>query len=163
MVVIRDAVLEDLPNILNIYNYAIVHLTATFDTEEETLEDRQNWFDNHNEKYPVIVAEMDGEVVGFSCLSPFKRKKAYSQSAEISIYTSPESQGKGIGKTLMEEIIERAKQNGLRTIIAVITSGNEASVRLHKKFGFKFAGRIKEVGYKFGQWLDVEYYQLLLK
>lgn len=162
MIFIRDAVVADLPIIMDIYNYAVVHLTATFDIKEVTLSERKEWFQKHGKKYPVIVAEIDGEVVGFGSLSPFNKKAAYAGTVEISIYTSHRHQGKSIGKSLMGEMIERANQNEFRAIIALITSGNEGSIQLHKKFGFTFAGRLKQVGYKFDRWLDVEYYQLLL-
>ncbi|MFD2445269.1 GNAT family N-acetyltransferase [Bacillus sp. CGMCC 1.16607] len=162
MVDIREATILDLPAMLDIYNYAIRHLTATFDIEVQTLDKRKIWFDSHDEKYPLIVAERNGEVVGYCCLSSFRAKPAYSKTTEISIYISQTQQGYGIGSALMKEIIRRAIDLGYHTIIAGITGGNEGSVKLHKKFGFEFVGCFKEVGFKFGEWQDVDFYQLMI-
>ncbi len=163
MIKIRDAVAEDLPEILAIYNVAVRTTTATFDLEEQTLADRLTWFQQFGEKYPLIVAEDEKEVLGYCSLSPFHKKAAYKNTCEISIYLSGKHRGAGIGSLLMKEIINRAKKHGFHSIIALITAGNAASVKLHKKFGFQFAGRLKEAGFKFGQWLDVDYYQLILQ
>ncbi|WP_010649827.1 GNAT family N-acetyltransferase [Oceanobacillus massiliensis] len=162
MITIRDAVIEDLPALLEIYNYAIENLTATFDLQQQTLEERKNWFDSHGGKYPLIIAEEDGNVIGYSSLSPYNKKSAYSTTVEISIYIAPNQQGKGIGSKLMTEILSLASQLNYHAIIAGITGGNEVSVQLHKKFGFKLAGSLKEVGFKFGEWQDVHYYQLIV-
>jgi phosphinothricin acetyltransferase len=162
MVLIRDAVIQDLPAMLDIYNYAIVNLNATFDLEEQTLDQRKVWFNKYGGSHPLIVAESAGEVAGYCSLSPFSPKEAYSKTAEVSIYISEKHQGKGMGRTLLTEILERAKQLDFHSIIAIITSGNESSVKLHEKFGFTFIGRLQEVGYKFDQWQDVDYFQLLL-
>lgn len=162
MVHIREAVIDDLPAILEIYNYAIRNLTATFDLKEQTLEQREAWFRKYGGEYPLIVAEIAGEVAGYSSLSPYNDKAAYSRTVELSVYLSEKHQGKGLGTALMEEILHRARKLQYHTIISGITNGNEASVRLHEKFGFQFAGCIKEVGFKFGEWQDVSYYQLML-
>jgi L-amino acid N-acyltransferase len=162
MLHIREANLSDLPSMLDIYNDAIRNLTATFDLEEQTLDERKIWFDNHDGKYPLIVAELNSEVVGYSCLSPFRAKPAYSSSTELSIYISPNHRGHGIGVTLMKEILHRAIELGYHTVISGITGGNDVSVKLHKRFRFEFVGCFKEVGLKFGQWQDVHFYQLLI-
>lgn len=162
MLHIRDAAITDLAAMLDIYNEAIRNLTATFDLEEQTIEQRMNWYEEHSGKFPFIVAEIDGKVVGYSCLSKFRDKKAYSQSTELSIYISSDCRGKGVGSGLMKEILIRAAKDGYHTIISGITGGNEASVRLHEKFGFEFVGCFKEVGYKFNEWQDVHFYQLIL-
>ena len=159
---IRNPVIEDLPAMLKIYNDAILNLTATFDLIEQTLEDRQPWFDQHGGKYPLIVAELDGEVVGYCSLSAFREKEAYDKTSEVSIYISTSHRGYGIGSALLKEILLRANELNYHTIIAGITSGNEGSVRLHEKFGFEFIGRFKEVGYKFNEWQSVDFYQLIL-
>ncbi|WP_134685738.1 GNAT family N-acetyltransferase [Brevibacillus migulae] len=163
MVTIRDAVKEDLPSILSIYNEAIRTLTATFDLEEQTLEQRAVWFAKYGGKYPLIVAELEGEVVGYSCLSSFREKPAYSKTVEVSIYISSEKRGHGIGNALMSAILDRARELQYHTVIGGITGDNEASVRLHEKFGFFLAGRFREVGYKFDAWRDVCFYQLMLE
>jgi L-amino acid N-acyltransferase YncA len=159
---IRDAQETDVPAILAIYNHAIRTSTATFDLKEHTLEQRLEWFSHYGGNYPLIVAVVDGKVAGYSCLSLFRTKPAYAKTAEISVYIDEKYQGRGIGKALMKEILERAQTLHYHTIIAGITAGNEVSVKLHEKFGFTLAGHFKEVGYKFGAWQDVLFYQLLL-
>ncbi|MFB6469589.1 GNAT family N-acetyltransferase [Cytobacillus sp. Hz8] len=162
MVTIREATIEDLPGMLEIYNDAIIHLTATFDLEEQTLEQRKVWFEEHGGMHPLIVAEINQEIAGYCCLSPYNQKSAYAKTLELSVYLSNKHKGKGLGTVLMKEIITKAKELGHHTIISLITSGNEASVKIHEKLGFSYVGTIKEVGYKFNQWHDVAYYQLML-
>ncbi|MFC4410033.1 GNAT family N-acetyltransferase [Chungangia koreensis] len=159
----REATLEDLPEMLAIYNDAILHLTATFDLEEQSIEDRKKWFLAHGGRNPLIVAEIDGVVAGYASLSPFRDKEAYKDTTEISIYISKDHRGLGIGKRLMEEILSQAADLNYHVIIAGITTGNEGSVHLHVKYGFEFIGRFKEVGYKFGEWQSVDFYQLILR
>ncbi|MDN4524836.1 GNAT family N-acetyltransferase [Fictibacillus fluitans] len=162
MVQIRDAHLGDLPALLDIYNEAIRTLTATFDLEEQTLAQRKKWFEKYGGAFPLIVAEVDGKAAGYGSLSPFRDKEAYARTTEVSLYISSEFRGRGIGKKLMKEILQRARDLDYHTVIGSITGGNESSVSLHKSFGFEFAGCLKEVGFKFGQWQDVHYYQLIL-
>lgn len=162
MLHIRDAAITDLSAMLEIYNEAIRNLTATFDLEEQSMEQRMKWFEEHSGKFPFIVAELEGKVIGYSCLSKFRDKEAYSKSTELSVYISSECRGQGAGSRLMQEIVRLARKDGYHTIISGITGGNEASVKLHKKFGFEFIGCFKEVGYKFGEWQDVHFYQLML-
>jgi L-amino acid N-acyltransferase YncA len=162
MLILRDAVKEDVACILHIYNRAILTTTATFDLEEETLEQRLEWFSHYGGNHPLIVAEMDGLVVGYCYLSVFRTKPAYNRTAEISVYINEHYRGKGIGKLLYAEILKRARTLGYRAIIACITAGNEISVRMHKQFGFEWVGQMKQVGFKFNEWLDIEFYELLL-
>lgn len=162
MLHIRDAVASDLPSILNIYNYAVKYLAASFDIEEKSLAERETWFSEHQGKYPLIVAELNGTVVGYCCLTKFRDKAAYSRSSELSIYIEPGHWGEGIGTALMQNLLLRAKKLGYHAIVAGITSDNEVSIRLHKKFGFELVGCFKEVGFKFSRWHDVHFYQLLI-
>lgn len=162
MLHVREAVLHDLPAMLAIYNQAVRTLVATFDLEEHSLEQREVWFHKHGGRYPLIVAESEGEVVGYCCLSPFREKPAYGKSTELSIYIAEDQRGKGIGTVLMADILSRAEQLDYHTVISGITGGNEASVKLHEKFGFSFVGTFREVGFKFGDWQDVHFYQLML-
>ncbi|MCK6259170.1 N-acetyltransferase family protein [Fictibacillus sp. KIGAM418] len=162
MLYIREALLRDLPAILDIYNDAIKTLTATFDLEEQTLDERKAWFEKYGGDFPLVVAKLDGKVAGYSCLSPFRDKAAYSRTTELSLYIASEFRGKGVGKALMEDILQRAADAGYHTVIGGITGGNEASVKLHEKFGFEFVGCFKEVGYKFDEWQDVHFYQRML-
>lgn len=162
MIKIRDAVIEDLPAMLDIYNEAVRTTTATFDIKEQTLEQRKAWFQKYGGKYPLIVATYNEEVIGYSSLSPFREKEAYINTAELSIYISARYRRMGVGALLMESILSRAKNLGFHTIISCISVENEASIKLHEKLGFQFVGRLKEVGFKFGSWKDVAFYQLIL-
>lgn len=163
MVHIRDAVLSDLPMMLEIYNHAVRNLVATFDLEELSLGQREVWFHKHGGKYPLIVAESAGIVAGYSCLSSFREKPAYGKTTEFSVYIAEGQRGKGVGTALMAEILARAAQLEYHTVISGIVGGNEASVKLHEKFGFSCIGRFQEVGFKFGEWQDVHFYQLMLE
>lgn len=163
MITLREGKEEDVPAILKIYNYSIVHSNATFDLDPKSLKERKEWFSHYGGKYPLIVAENNGEVIGYCCLSPFRSKPAYTNSVEVSIYIANNQQGKGVGKLLLSDIIKRAREIGHHTIIAGISDDTGRSASLHQRMGFEFVGRFKEVGYKFGQWQDVSFYQLLLK
>ncbi|WP_127584374.1 GNAT family N-acetyltransferase [Paenibacillus koleovorans] len=158
--VIRYATEEDLPALLDIYNYAVIHLPATFDLEPQTLEQRVVWFRQFGERYPLLAAECDGTVVGYCGLTSFRAKPAYDRTAELSVYIDERYHGKGIATRLLQAIIDEARQRQFHVIVACITGGNEASVKLHEKFGFEFAGTFKKVGYKFDAWQDVWFYQL---
>lgn len=155
MLKVRHATLEDLQDITEIYNEAIRKTVATFDTQTKTLEEQKEWFKNHGTKNPIIVAEADGKIVAWAALSQYSTKCAYSDTAEISLYVKDEYQGKGIGKKLMEKIIEKGRKVGIHAVIARITEGNKISILLHESAGFKHVGIYKEVGYKFGKRLDV--------
>ncbi len=160
---IRKAELKDISSIMEIYNKEIREAVATFDTEEKTFDEIKEWFRDHGPKNPIIVAEKDNEIVGWAALSKYDDKKAYSDTAEISLYVLRNFQGKGIGKKLMKKIIDEGKKVGLHTIIARITEGNKISVKLHKKYGFDQIGIYKEVGKKFGKTLDVFLMQKIYK
>ena len=155
MLIIRQAILEDLGAITEIYNEAILKTVATFDTKPKTLEEQKIWFANHGSKYPILVAEQDGLVVGWASLSRWSDRCAYSDTAEISLYVEEEFRGKGIGRKLMEAIIREGQKAGLHTVIARIAEGTEVSIHLHESVGFEHIGIMKEVGRKFGKLLDV--------
>jgi len=161
-IVVRDARRDDLPAILDIYNDAVLTSPATFDLEPLTLGQRRKWFSGHGPLHPLVVAVIGGLVVGYASLSPFRDKPGYSKSAEDSVYVHGDHQGKGVGKALMKEILARAAKLGYHTVIAGIVPPNEASVRLHRRFGFTYVGTFREVGFKFSRWQDVAFYQLFL-
>jgi L-amino acid N-acyltransferase YncA len=163
MITIREATLEDLPAMLAIYNHAILTTTATFDLEEWTLEQRREWFSHYGGRDPLLVAVREGEVIGYSSLSKFRDKQAYRNTCETSVYIAEHARNQGVGKLLLAENIRRAKELGYHTIIAGITAGNEASVRLHERFGFTQVGHFRQVGFKFNAWQDVVFYQLMLE
>jgi len=155
MLMIRRATLEDLGAITEIYNEAVLQTVATFDTELKTIEEQKTWFSNHDSKHPILVAEQDGLVVGWSSLSKWSDRCAYSDTAEASLYVKKEHQGKGIGRKLLEAIITEGQKAGLHTVIARIAEGNEASINLFKSEKFEHIGTMKEVGRKFDKLWDV--------
>jgi phosphinothricin acetyltransferase len=161
---IRPATAADLPGILEIYNDAVLHTTATYDYEPRTLEQRTQWFEEHQrEGYPVFVAQDGaGRIVGWSALNPFHARFGYRFTSENSVYVAADQRGKGIGKLLLPPLIEGGKARGLHAIIAAIDADNEASLRLHARFGFEKVGHFKQTGFKFGRWLDVVYMERLL-
>jgi phosphinothricin acetyltransferase len=161
---IRPATLADLPGILEIYNEAVLKTTATYDYEPRTLEHRVAWFEDHQKnKYPVFVAESnERRIVGWSALNRYHDRMGYRFTTENSVYVAADQRGKGIGKLLLAPLIEAARSRGFHTIIAAIDADNEASIRLHARFGFQHVGRFKQVGFKFERWLDVAYMELLL-
>jgi L-amino acid N-acyltransferase len=163
MIQIRNATEQDLPAILDIYNDVIVNTTAVYDYEPHTLEMRRAWFNTKKEQgFPVFVAEDDGKLLGLSSIGPFRAWAAYQYSVENSVYVASEARGRGIGKLLIPPLIEAARQLKLHTIIAGIDASNEASIRLHRRFGFEEVAHFKQVGWKFNRWLDLKFLQLML-
>jgi L-amino acid N-acyltransferase len=161
---IRPALEHDIPSILEIYNDAVLHLTASYDEEPHSLGMRTAWWKEHRaEGLPILVAEDSAAgVVGWSSLSRFRPRVGYRFSVEDSIYISPEWRGRGVGKLLLPPLIQTAGALGMHAILAGIDSESKASVRLHAHFGFQEVARFREVGFKFGRWLDVIFMELLL-
>lgn len=159
---IRNAVVTDLPCIVDIYNQSVQSSAATLDLEETTVESRQEWFSHYGGRYPLIVAEEDGIVIGYCSLSKFRDKEGYHRTVESSVYLHEAHMGKGLGRALMTEMLNRAKDLHHHVVVAGITGGNEVSVRLHTALGFTFVGCFREVGDKFNQWQDVHFYQRII-
>lgn len=160
---IRRGMEKDIPFLLDIYNDAILNSTATFDLEPKSLEDRKQWFYAHNGTHPLLVYERDEKAIAYASLSTYREKKAFDGSVELSIYIHKDYRGIGIGKQLMEAILKLAKEiDEIHTVVSVITGGNETSDKLHEKFGFTYCGLVKEAGYKFGQYLDIKTYQIIM-
>jgi len=163
MLQVRQAIEEDLLQLLSIYNDIILHTTAVYDYEPHTLEMRKQWLETKTQQgFPVFVAEDNKRVVGFSSIGPFRAWAAYKYSVENSVYVAVEERGKGIGKLLIPPLIEATRQRGLHTIIAGVDANNEASLRLHRSFGFEEVAHFKEVGWKFDRWLDLKFLQLIV-
>lgn len=160
---IRLAIRADTSAINAIYNHYVLHSTCTYQTEPSTEVERAAWFDAHGAKHPVTVAQRAGEILGWASLSKFHARAAYSNTVENSVYVRHDMLGRGIGKALLADTIDRAKKIGHHTIIAGISADQTASVELHRKMGFVDAALLREVGYKFDRWLDVVYMQLMLK
>jgi len=152
---IRKALIKDLKAITEIYNDAVLKTDATFDNSPKTIKEQRTWFDEHGQHNPVFVAEIYGKVRGWASLSKWSSRCAYAATAEVSIYITEEYRNKGLGKLLMQAILDAGKQAGLHTVLSRITGGNQTSVHLHELFGFEHIGVMKEVGSKFGRLLDV--------
>lgn len=161
MLTIRAAQLGDVPAITEIYNEAIRNTTATFDTEEKSVAERQAWLAAHDHRHPVIVAEIDGVVVGWASLTPWSDRCAYSETAELSVYVHLDWRGQGIGKQLMQTVLALGRDCGLHTVLTRIAAENGISVHLHELCGFTTIGVMREVGRKFGRLLDVVMMQLI--
>ncbi len=162
-ITIRAATERDLEAILYIYNDAILNTTSVYNYKPHTLDMRREWFRHKQEdNFPVLVAEHEGQVAGFSTYGPFRIWAAYKYTAEVSVYVHPEHRGKGIAKLLYPPLFELARQQQLHVLVAGIDAANDVSIRLHRHFGFTEAGLFKQVGYKFGQWLDLCFMQLIL-
>jgi L-amino acid N-acyltransferase len=159
---IRRAELSDLEAMTEIYNEAILTTTATFDTETKTVADRVAWFEHHDERHPILVAVVDGKVVGWSSLSRWSDRKAYDNTAETSFYVKSEYRGRGIGRALKQATIAEARRLGMHTLLARVVAGNDASLYLNENCGFVQIGTMREVGLKFGRLLDVIMLQLML-
>jgi phosphinothricin acetyltransferase len=155
MITLRRATLDDLPAITEIYNDAVLNTIATFDTQPKSLDEQKAWFNDHDMKYPLMVAEIDKVITGWASLSRWSGRCAYVNTAEISVYVSKDHRGKGIGGQLIREIVAEGQRVGLHTLIARIADGNEVSIRLHESVGFKHIGIMREVGEKFGKLIDV--------
>ena len=159
---IRKAKGADLEDLLAIYNYEVEHGVATLDLQPKTLTEWWGWYNEHNiENHPLLVAEDNGKVTGYASLSSYRKKEAYKSTVELSVYVDANHRREGVATALMEAILEEAKKDErTHTVVSVITSGNEASEKKNKKFGFEFCGRIKEVGMKFEKYQDIDNYRL---
>lgn len=161
---IRDAIENDLTDILEIYNDAILHTTSVYDYKAHTINDREQWYEKKkHEGYPLLVYEENNKVIGFATLGPFRAWPAYKYSVEHSIYVNKKYRNKGIGMLLVKELIQIANEREFATLVAGIDEANESSIKMHIKLGFKYSGTITKAGYKFGKWLNLAFYQLELK
>ncbi len=163
---IRPAIVEDLPDIREIYNHYVMNSTVTFDEKPMSLKAWRTKFSQvEKAKMPILVAvSPNGSLLGFAYVFPWKQRAAYRFTVEDSIYLGPASTGKGLGKVLMSALIDASKEAGLREIIAVIADqGADASIQMHKNFGFKEVGRMGKVGFKFDRWLGTVMLQKSLK
>jgi phosphinothricin acetyltransferase len=155
MMEIRKANLNDLAGITAIYNDAIQRTTATFDTQPKTEREQQRWFQTHDSKHPIMVAEQGTTIVGWASLSPWSDRCAYVDTAEIAVYVKAEHRGRGIGTQLLTAILREGRKQRLHSIIARIAEGNDSSIHLFETFGFSQIGVMREVGRKFGKLFDV--------
>ena len=150
--------------ILDIFNDAILNSTALYEYEPRTMEFMATWFTAKAQaNFPVIGAEdQDGKLVGFASYGHFRNWPAYKYSVEHSVYVHKDSRGAGVGTLLMREVIRTVQQNGYHMLIGGIDATNQPSIRLHERLGFAHCATIAHAGFKFGNWLDLVFYQLLL-
>jgi L-amino acid N-acyltransferase len=162
-VTVRLARREDAEAIRAIYNREVVGSTVTFDLVPRTLEEQQRWIDDHSGAHPALVAVDDGgTVIGFASLSPYRSRPAYSTTVEDSVYVHADHRGRGVARRLLTDIVDLATTSGFHAVMARIVGTHEASIRLHRACGFELVGVEREVGRKFGRWLDVALMQRLL-
>lgn len=161
---IRTAQRKDMAQLLEIYNYEVEHGVATLDLHPKSLEEWEQWFDAHNvDNHPLLVAEQVGQVTGYASLSSYRQKGAYRSTVELSIYIRPDFRRQGVASALMEAILQEARRDPrTHTVVSVITDGNEASRKLHEKFGFTYCGAIREAGLKFGAYRDILNFSLIV-
>jgi L-amino acid N-acyltransferase YncA len=160
---LRLALLDDAEAIRQIYNAEVTTSTVTFDIAPRSLADQRAYLAERSGAYAVIVACDGPTVVGFAALSPWRSKAAYSTSVEDSVYVHRDHQGRGIGRLLLAELIALATAHGFHALFARIVGGHEASIRLHRALGFEIVGTEREVGRKFGRWLDTVVMELLIQ
>jgi phosphinothricin acetyltransferase len=160
---IRDAVEADLVAIRDIYNHAVEHTTAIWNDVLIDVDNRRVWLELRRAKgFPVLVAEVDGRVAGYASYGDWRAFDGYRHTVEHSVYVDKDSRGAGLGKALMLALIERARTADLHVMIAAIEAGNVASIALHERLGFRLVGIHREVGQKFGRWLDLAAMELKL-
>ncbi len=161
---IRRAEYNDVAAMLEIYNDAILNTTSIFVYHALTLEDYIDWFEGKaRDGYPVLVYIEDQQVAGFATYGTFRRYSAYKYTIEHSVYVHKDHRRKNIGTKLLQAIREIAEEKGYATMVGAVTSANEASRLLHIDLGFSHAGTIHRAGYKFGKWLDLDFYEYPLK
>lgn len=160
--VIRLATSDDLGIIREIYNYYVETSTCTFQLEPDTEAQRLAWFQGRSPVHPVTVAEVGGEVVGWASLSPWHARAAYARTVEASVYIRHGLHRRGVGRLLLLDLIERARNLGHHTIIGGACTEQTASMALQESLGFEKVGYLRQVGYKFDRWLDVVYMQIFL-
>jgi len=160
---IRNATIDDLPGILEIYNHAILNTTSVYSEQPHTYEKGLTWYNARvSSGLPVLVAVSAGQVVGFGTFGHFRVWPCYRYTVEHSVYVHVDHRGKGISKLLLQPLIDRAREMKIHVMIAGIDTENLISYKLHKSFGFMEVAHFKEVGFKFNRWLDLKFMQLIL-
>jgi len=160
---IRPAGEHDLPRLTEIYNHYILHTPITFDIEPYTVRTRRPWFAQFAPagRHRLLVAQLDGAVVGYAGSHQFRTKAAYDTSVETTVYCAPEATARGVGSALYSALFDLLQHEDIRACVAGITLPNEASVALHARFGFTLAGVMHDVGRKFDRYWDVGWYERL--
>ena len=159
---VRDATRADLPRITAIYNHAIEQTVATFDLTPLDEPQRERWFAQFDAHHPLLVAESESHVLGFAYFLPYRARSGYARTKEMTVYVDFDARRQGIARALYAALIDRARSNDVHVLMAVLGGENAASVALHRSLGFVEVGHYREVGYKFGEWVDTHTFQLIL-
>jgi L-amino acid N-acyltransferase len=159
---IRLAVEDDLGAIFDIYHHYVAHSTCTYQYEPTPQGEQAAWLRAHQAEHPATVAVSGGRIVGYAALSPFRPRAGYRHTVEDAVYVGPDCHRRGIGRALLGDLVARARTLGHHTMLAGVSAEQEASLALHLAEGFREVARMREVGFKFGKWLDVVFLQLLL-
>ena len=145
-----------------IYNTEVVGSTATFDLRPRSMDQHDRWVAAHLGAHPAVVAEVDGAIAGFAAISPYRSRPAYATTVEDSVYVDARWRGMGIGRALLGEVLRHATEHGFHTVLGRVEATNAASVGVHLRCGFEIVGTERQIGRKFGRWLDVTVLQKLL-
>ena len=159
---VRSATVEDAPAVLEIYNHEVLTSTVTFDLVPRTLAEQELWITDRSGAHVVLVVEDGGTVLGFGALSQYRERAGYATTVEDSVYVHEDHRGKGVGRILLAELVERATAHGFHALMAKVVGDHQASINLHSAAGFEVVGHEREVGRKFGRWLDVVLLERLL-
>ena len=159
---LRLATPDDAEAMRTIYNLEVETSTATFDLVTRSLQEQREWLAARSGAHAAVVAVEGNDVVAFASLSPYKERAAYRTSVEDSVYVQRERHGQGIGKLLLSEMLDVARRHGFHAVMARIEATREPSLALHRSCGFRLVGIEREIGRKFGRWLDVALMQRLL-
>ena len=160
---IRNVNINDATAIAEIYNYYIKNTPQTFETEPLSADEMQRRIAQIIQNYPYLVAEQNGEILGYAYATQFRFRQAYAYSAEVSIYVRNDAKQKGIGTQLYMRLFDELAKTDIHAIIAGISLPNDPSVRFHERLGFKKVAHFEEVGYKLGRWIDVGYWEMINK
>lgn len=161
-IAIRPVTLHDAQQICAIYNHYIAHTAITFEHEAIGALAMQDRIRETTRNYPWLVAELDGRVIGYAYATRWRSRAAYDHTVESTIYLAPDGIGRGLGLPLYRALIEVLREAGMHAVVGCIALPNPGSVALHEKCGFEKAGNFPQVGRKFGQWIDVGFWQILL-
>lgn len=159
---VRPFKISDTQQLLEIYNYYVLNSTATFDDVPLSFEMFSDKITRINTGYPCIVFEENNKILGYAYGSKFRPKPAYNKTVESTVYVKYDVFGKQIGTKLYKELLDLLKKEQYHTVLGVLTLPNDASVKLHEKFGFTKVADLKQVGFKFDEWQDVGFWQLNL-
>lgn len=160
---LRRAKEDDLSQITEIYNQAVLYTTATFHIYPRSVEEQEAWYKIHDERYPLVVAEDSNTIIAWACLSPYSDREGYQYTVLDSIYVREEFRRQRVGYELLRYLLEEGKNLGYHSVLAFIARENIPSIKLHEKLGFELQGILREVGFKFQKWVDVCIYQRMLQ